>query len=79
MSLKKIVVALLLGYVGFMFIIKFTPTIEQDVSSANITNTLTSGMVDMGAWLLPVGAIVGIFYGIFKLFGGGGSATAGGD
>lgn len=72
MSLKKVVVAILLAFVGMMFLINVTPQIESSVSSANITNTFTSSMVNMAAWLLPVGGIVGVFYGIFRLFSGGG-------
>lgn len=68
MSLKRIVVAILLAFVGIMFVINVTPEIESSVTSANITNSFTSNMVDMAKWLIPIGAIVGIFYGVFRLF-----------
>lgn len=74
-SLKRVVVAILLAFVGFIFIIKFVPTIES-VSTANITNDFTKTIADIGIWLLPVGGLIGVFYGVFKLFGGGGK---GGD
>ena len=70
MSLNKIVTAMLLAFVGMMFVINIAPEIETQVSSANITNTFVSAMVDMGAWLLPIGGIIGVFYGIFRLFKG---------
>lgn len=68
MSLRKLVVSLLLAFVGLMFIINVTPEIESQISSANITNGFVSSMVDMGEWLLPIGGIIGVFYGIFRLF-----------
>lgn len=71
MSLKRIVVAMLLAFIGFMFMINFIPMIEN-VSTANITNPLTKTIADMGIWILPVGGIIGIFYGVFKLFGSSG-------
>lgn len=70
-SLKRIVVAILLAFIGFIFVINFVPMIE-DVSTANITNPLTRTIADMGIWVLPVGGIIGVFYGVFRLFGGGG-------
>lgn len=72
MSLKKVVTAILLAFIGVIFIIQMTPQIESNVSSANITNSFTSAIVDMAAWLLPVGGLIGVFYGVFRLFGGGG-------
>lgn len=71
MSLKRVVVAILLAFVGFMFIVGVTPQIES-VSTANITNPITSMLANMAIWLLPVGGIIGVFYGIFRLFGKGG-------
>lgn len=70
MSLRKLVVGILLGFVGLMFIIYVTPEIEAEVSSANISNSFVSAMVDMAEWLLPIGGIVGVFYGVFRLFEG---------
>lgn len=71
MSLRKIVVALLLAFVGLMFVVNITPEIEGNVSSANITSSFVSSMVDMAKWLIPIGGIIGLFYGIFRLFEGG--------
>lgn len=57
-----------------MFLIYITPEIQSAVSVATdnetgtITNTFVVAMLNMGAWLLPVGGIIGIFYGIFRLF-----------
>lgn len=68
-SMKKIVVTILLAYIGFMFIIKFVPQIEG-VDTDNITNDMTKWAADLGIWVLPVGGLIGLFYGVFKLFEG---------
>lgn len=74
MSLKKLVTSILLAFVGVMFIVNVTPMIESQVNSANITNALTKALIDMAAWVLPVGGIIATFYGVFKLFQGKGSS-----
>ena len=70
MNLNKVIVSLLMAFVGVMFVINITPEIETAISGASITNAFTSALVDMAEWVIPVGAIVAIFYGVFKLFGG---------
>jgi ABC-type sulfate transport system permease subunit len=63
-------VALVLIYVGFMFIAQFTPII------GNITyegGGIIQTFFDLGKWLIPVLAIVGlIIYGVTHFLGGGG-------
>jgi hypothetical protein len=71
MSFKKLVVGILLAFVGVMFIVYVTPEIESGIDTANITNGLVVALLNMAAWIIPVGGIVGCFYGVFKLFGGG--------
>lgn len=70
MALKKVVVSLLLAFVGIIFVLQITPQIENGIVTTNITNTFTIAMLNMAKWLLPVGAIIGIFYGVFRMFGG---------
>lgn len=67
-SLSKIVVSMLLGFVGLMFLMYFIPELEDGISSANVTNSFVAALMDMGIWLLPIGGIIGIFYGVFRLF-----------
>lgn len=71
MSLKKLISTLLLAYIGLIFIIEIAPEISTAVASSNSTG-FTLVMMNLAAWLLPVGGLIGIFYGVFKLFGGGG-------
>ena len=66
--IKNVMVGIILLYVAIMFIVTMTPTLETDISSANITNPMTSTMVDMSEWIVPVLAIVGVFIGAFALF-----------
>ena len=68
--MRRVLVMLLLAFVGLMFVINITPEIETAVASENITNAFTTALVDMSAWVLPVGAMVALFYGIFKLLKG---------
>lgn len=76
-NLKALMTTIIIAFIALIFIVQFTPTIETNVSSANITNTFTSSMVDMAVWILPVGAVVGVIFGIIKLFGGGRSKGGG--
>jgi hypothetical protein len=73
MSFKKLVVGILLAFVGVMFIVYVTPQIEEGIDTANITNGLVVALLNMASWLIPVGGIVACFYGVFKLFSGGGN------
>lgn len=66
--IKGILVGIVVLYIGIMFIVNMTPSLESDVTSANITNPMTSNLVDMSEWLIPVLAIVGVFMGGFALF-----------
>lgn len=70
MSLGKLATGVMVAFVGMLFIVNVTPTIESSVVSANVTNAFVSSMIDMAAWLLPIGGIMGIFYGIFHMFTG---------
>lgn len=65
---KSVMIGIIVLFVALMFIVNMTPTLETDVSSANITNTMTSSMIDMSVWIVPVLAIVGCFMGAFGLF-----------
>lgn len=72
--IKGIFLGIIVIYISLMFIINMTPTLETDVSSANITNPMTSTLIDMSVWIVPVLAIVGIIaagFGYFKLHGKG--------
>lgn len=52
--------AIILIFIIIMFIVQFTPTMETEISSANITNTTTSMFVDMIPWVIPVLAVAGV-------------------
>lgn len=75
MNLKKLITSILLAYIGLMFVFNITPEIQAGIDSANLTGFVLV-MATMAGWLLPTGAIIGIFYGIFKLFSGGGKGGA---
>jgi hypothetical protein len=75
-SLKKLITTILLVFVGFQFLIYFTPTIESS-STSNITNPLVVMFFTMAKWLIPVGGLIGLFFAIFKLFGGGSKGKLG--
>jgi len=65
---QSVMVGIVVLYVAIMFIVSMTPQLETDISSANITNPMTSGMIDMSVWIIPVLAIVGCFMAAFALF-----------
>lgn len=69
-ALTALLSSLIIAFIALIFIVQFTPMVETDVSSANITNNFTSSMIDMAVWILPVGGIVAVFYGIFSMFRG---------
>lgn len=72
--IKGIFLGIIVIYIALMFIVNMTPTLESDVSSANITNPMTSTLIDMSVWIVPVLAIVGIIaagFAFFKLKGKG--------
>lgn len=78
--IKGVFVGIIVIYIAIMFIVQMTPTMESDISSANITNPMTSSLVDMSEWIIPVLAIVGVIiagFAAFKLRGGRGSAEVG--
>lgn len=66
--IKGVLVGIIVLYVGIMFIVTMTPTLESDISSANITAPMTSSLVDMSEWVVPVLAIVGLFMAAFAMF-----------
>lgn len=70
-SLSKLVTTLLLAFVGLMFVIEVGPQIETAVLGYTGTNAFVEAILGMASWILPVGALVGIFYGIFRMMGGG--------
>ena len=63
--LKGLMGGLIIVFIGIMFVIGITPTIESGVATANITNSLTSMLVDMSGWIIPVLAIVGLIMAAF--------------
>ena len=70
MSLKKIVTSMLLAFVGLLFVMEIGPIIETGITGYAGTNTFVIAILGMAEWLIPVGALVGIFYGVFRLMGG---------
>lgn len=66
--IKGVFLGIIVIYVALIFIVQMTPTLETDVSSANITNPMTSTLIDMSVWVVPVLAIVGIFIAGFAFF-----------
>lgn len=66
--IKGVLVGIIVIYVGIMFVVTMTPTLESDISSANITAPMTSSLVDMAEWVVPVLAIVGLFIAAFAMF-----------
>jgi len=56
--LGKVLTAILLIYVLFMFVINFVPEIETAVTGFTSTLPMVETMVGIVSWLLPVGALV---------------------
>lgn len=74
-QIKAVFVGIIVIMICLMFIVQVTPTLEENVTSANITNATTSMLVDMSVWVVPVLAIVGVImagFAMFKLRGKGG-------
>lgn len=53
---------------GIILVFTFVPIIEDNSSTANITNTTTKTFGDLAGWLLPVLAIIGLVYLGIRLF-----------
>jgi len=66
--LRGVVTGIVLIFVAIMFIVGITPEFESSVSSANITNSTTSTLIDMSEWIIPVLATVGVILGSFAIF-----------
>ena len=66
--LKGVFSGIIIIFIALLFIVNFTPTIESEISSSNITNTTTSMLVDMSEWVIPVVALVGVIIAAFALF-----------
>lgn len=72
--IKGVFLGIIVIYIAIMFIINMTPQMESDITSANISNSLTSSLVDMSEWIIPVLAIVGVIiagFGFFRMRGRG--------
>lgn len=67
-QLKAVFSGIIIIFITIMFIVQVTPTYESEISSANITNTTTSMLVDMSEWVIPVLALVGVILGAFAFF-----------
>lgn len=53
---------------GIILVFTFVPIIEDNSSTANITNPTTKTFGDLAGWLLPVLAIIGLVYLGIRLF-----------
>jgi len=72
MNIGRIVSVVMLAFVGLMLIIYITPEIEGAITGATgITNTFVIAMLGIAEWLIPIAAIMALFFGLFKLFKGG--------
>lgn len=58
--LKKVLLFVLLAFIIGVFLIAFVPTMESNLDTANITNPVTSTLLDMLPWLIPVLAFAGL-------------------
>jgi len=58
--MKGVFTGVILIFIIIMFIIGITPEMETSINSANITNPVTSTLVDMSEWVIPVLAIGGV-------------------
>lgn len=70
-SITAVLGAVLVLFIGILFVVNLTPEIETQITSANITNTMTKSLVDMSEWVLPVGAIGALIFGAVMLLKGG--------
>lgn len=66
--LKGVLTGIIVIFIAILFIVQFTPTMESNISSANITNTTTSMLVDLSKWVVPTLAILGVILGGFSFF-----------
>jgi len=73
-NVSRIITVVMLAFVGLMLIIYITPEIETAITAAStdITNTFVIAMLGIAEWLIPIAAIMALFFGLFKLFKGGG-------
>lgn len=69
-QLKAVFSGIIIIFIAIMFIVQITPTMESNISSANISNETTSMLVDMSEWVVPTLALVGIILGGFAFFKG---------
>lgn len=67
-QLKAVFSGIIIIFIAIMFVVQITPTMESSISSANITNTTTSMLVDLTEWVIPVLALVGLILGGFAFF-----------
>ena len=67
-AIGNILDGLIVIFVGIILIFTFIPEIEQNSSTANITNATTKTFGNLVGWLLPVLAIVGLIYVGIRLF-----------
>ena len=66
--LKTVFSGIIIIFIAIMFIVQMVPTMETEISSANITNPTTSMLVDMSEWVVPVLALIGVILGGFAFF-----------
>lgn len=69
-DITAILGAVVVLFVGMLFIVNLTPEIETQITSANITNTMTKSLVDMSEWAIPVGGIGALIFGAILLLRG---------
>lgn len=58
--LNKLINGMIVIFIGLIFLFAFIPSLEEEASTANITNTTVSGMGDIAVWIIPLLAIVSL-------------------
>lgn len=76
-NLSALISSLVLIFVGFMFILKFTPVLETGAATTNITDTTTLGFVQMVPWIAPVLGLIALILGAVALISVGRSGRRG--
>jgi hypothetical protein len=59
---------MVVAFVGLLFVMQIAPEIETAIAATTITNTITLSILDIAEWVVPIGAIVGVLFMVFRQF-----------
>lgn len=68
MNPGRILSVMVVAFVGLLIVMQITPEIESEIAGTTITNTITLSILDIAEWVIPIGAIVGVLFMVFRQF-----------